>query len=697
METFDLVSPFEPSGDQPAAIKKLTNALRRGTKYQCLLGVTGSGKTFSMANVIAKLNKPTLVISHNKTLAAQLYEEFHDLFPHNAVEYFVSYYDYYQPEAYIPQRDIYIEKDASRNDDLDRLRLSATSTLVSRSDAIVVASVSCIFGLGSPDDYKASVIVLNVGDTLDRDDMLKKFVSLQYDRNDIDFKRGTFRVRGDVVEIHPAHEQFAYRIELFGDEIENLEMINPLTAESLGKLEKVFIFPAVHYIMPEDRVAEATENILEELDQRIMEFRRLGKLLEAQRLLARTKYDVEMLREVGYCSGIENYSRHLNGTELGAKPFTLVDYFPDDFLLIVDESHVTIPQVGAMFNGDRARKTTLVEHGFRLPSCLDNRPMRFEEFEGMWNQAVFVSATPGPYELKQCAGEIVEQIIRPTGLIDPPIEVLPARGQVPDLLQRIAERVSVSERVLVTTLTKRLAEDLSQFIEQEGFRCKYMHSDIDTLERVSILKELREGKFDVLVGVNLLREGLDLPEVSLVAILDADKEGFLRSETSLVQMIGRTARNVNAEVKLYADRITGSMQRAMDETQRRRKLQTAYNKKHGITPESIKKAIHSNLEQIVRAHKIAAEAIEASEEELDRTEFIAALEKEMLDAAEALEFERAAKLRDRIKELKGLPELVVTGAARKSAKGAGKGPAKKKPSSAKKGAKKRVHPRGQRD
>jgi len=656
-DRFELVSPFEPKGDQPAAIAKLTDAFCGGARYQCLLGVTGSGKTFTTANVLANLNRPVLVISHNKTLAAQLYEEFRELFPRNAVEYFVSYYDYYQPEAYIPQRDIYIEKDASRNDDLDRLRLSTTSTLVSRSDAVIVSSVSCIFGLGSPEDYKAAVCVLDVGASIDRDELLKRFVDLQYKRNDVDFKRGAFRVRGDVVELHPAHEQFAYRIEMFGDEIEKLEMFNPLSSQSLGKLERVFVFPAVHYVMPEERIASATGGILEELDKRVMELRRHGKLLEAQRLIARTKYDVEMLREVGYCSGIENYSRHLNGTAAGAKPYTLVDYFPKDFLLVIDESHATLPQIRGMYNGDRARKETLVEHGFRLPSCLDNRPMRFEEFQGMWNQVLFVSATPGPAELELCGGEVVEQIIRPTGLIDPPIEVRPARGQVPDLLQRIAQRAAAGERVLVTTLTKRLAEDLSGYIQQEGLRGKYLHSDVETLDRVAILKELREGKFDVLVGVNLLREGLDLPEVSLVAILDADKEGFLRSETSLIQMIGRTARNVNAEVVLYADKVTPSMKRAMDETTRRRTLQLKYNEEHGITPETVQKGIRSTLEKMVNAYKVAAEAVDLSEQELDQTELIALLEKEMLEAAETLEFERAARLRDRIKELKDLPSL----------------------------------------
>ncbi|MHC5111340.1 MAG: excinuclease ABC subunit UvrB [Planctomycetota bacterium] len=652
MSLFSIESPFEPRGDQPEAIEKLCQGYQGDHAMQCLLGVTGSGKTFTMANVMAKLNRPALVISHNKTLAAQLYEEFRDIFPRNAVEYFVSYYDYYQPEAYIPQRDIYIEKDASRNDDLDRLRLSATSSLVSRRDVVIVASVSCIFGLGSPDAYKASVIVLDTGKEIDRDDLLKRLVDLQYTRSDLDFKRGTFRVRGDVVEIHPAYEQFAYRIEMFGDEIEKLEMINPLSGESLGAQERIFIYPAVHYVLPEDRIEAAATAILEELELRLMQLRRVGKLLEAQRLQARTKYDVEMLREVGYCSGIENYSRHLNGTNEGDKPYTLMDYFPEDYLLIIDESHVTIPQVRAMYNGDRARKQVLVEHGFRLPSCLDNRPMRFEEFQGMWNQVLFVSATPGPFELDACKGEVVEQIIRPTGLVDPPIEVLPARGQVQDILQRIRERIAASERVLVTTLTKRLAEDLSSYVEQEGFRCRYMHADIDTLERVTILRELREGKFDVLVGVNLLREGLDLPEVSLVCILDADKEGFLRSETSLIQMIGRTARNVNAEVKLYGDRTTPSMQRAIDETNRRREIQLAYNEENDITPETINKEIRNSLERIVGAYKTAAEAVRASEDELDRTELVGMLEKEMLQAAEALEFEKAARLRDRINELK---------------------------------------------
>jgi len=657
-DRFQIVSPLKPAGDQPAAIEALVGTFSKGgPRHQTLMGVTGSGKTFTMANVIERLNRPTLIISHNKTLAAQLYEEFRELFPNNCVEYFVSYYDYYQPEAYIPARDIYIEKDSSRNDDLDRLRLSSTSAVVSRRDTLVVASVSCIFGLGSPDAYKASVMDLRVGMSMDRDHLLKKFVELQYDRNDIELKRATFRVRGDVVELYPAHEEFAYRIELFGDEIEKLATINPLTGQTLVKHTQLYIYPAVHYVMPPERIAEATAAIRDELEQRLMELRRVGKLLEAQRLAARTKYDIEMIQEVGYCSGIENYSRHLAGTPPGSKPYTLVDYFPKDFLLIVDESHATIPQIGAMYNGDRARKEVLVEHGFRLPSALDNRPMKFEEFEAMWDQVLFVSATPGPFELKRTGGEVVEQVIRPTGLLDPPITVKPARGQVPDLLHQIQARAAAGQRTLVTTLTKRLAEDLTGYIQQAGIKAAYLHSEIDTLERVEILRELREGKYDVVIGVNLLREGLDLPEVSLVAILDADKEGFLRSATSLIQTIGRCARHVDAEVFLYADKITAAMKQAMDETSRRRALQEAYNKEHGITPESIKKAIRKGLESEISARKTARDAIRASEEEFDVTESISDLEKEMMEAAEALDFEKAAMLRDRIKTLKAAPTL----------------------------------------
>ncbi|TWT40395.1 UvrABC system protein B [Phycisphaerae bacterium RAS1] len=679
MNDFRIVSPFEPRGDQPQAIEKLSTEFAAGKRFQTLLGVTGSGKTFSMAHVIARLNRPALVLSHNKTLAAQLYEEFRELMPHNAVEYFVSYYDYYQPEAYIPQRDIYIEKDSSRNDDLDRLRLAATSSIVSRRDVVVVASVSCIFGLGSPDEYKASVIRVAIGEPLDRDELLRSLVRLQYDRSDIELMRGKFRVRGDVVEIHPAHEEFAIRIEFFGDDVEAISLIHPLTGNLLQKRRDVFIYPAVHYVLPEDNLERALQTIQEELDERVMQLRHHGKLLEAQRLIARTKYDMEMLQEVGYCSGIENYTRHLNATAAGAKPYTLVDYFPKDFLLIIDESHATVPQIGAMYNGDRARKTVLVEHGFRLPSCLDNRPMKFDEFESMWNQVLFVSATPGPYELQKCEGEIVEQIIRPTGLLDPQIEVRAARGQVPDLLQQIQERAQAGQRTLVTTLTKRLAEDLAAYIEKAGLRGRYLHSEIDTLERVEILRELRLGQFDVLVGVNLLREGLDLPEVSLVAILDADKEGFLRSETSLIQMIGRCARNVNALVILYADRVTPSMQRAIDETSRRREIQSKYNQEHGITPESVRRAVRLGLLSEVAAMRRVREAVAADEGDYDRDELIAELEKEMLQAAEELDFEKAASVRDHIKRLKESPELrVAAGDARPAAAPAAKAAASRK-------------------
>ncbi|GJQ25112.1 MAG: UvrABC system protein B [Phycisphaerae bacterium] len=630
-----------------------------GKRFQTLMGVTGSGKTFTMAHVIAAMGKPTLVISHNKTLAAQLYEEFAELFPQNAVEYFVSFYDYYQPEAYIPARDIYIEKDSSRNDELDRLRLSATSAVVSRRDTIIVASVSCIFGLGSPDEYKASVIHIAVGQNHPRDELLKKFVNLQYERNDLELKRKAFRVRGDVIELHPAYEEIAYRVEMFGDEIERLATINPLTGKVLQTHDQLYIYPAVHYVMPQDRIEAAVAGIRQELDERLNYFRQQGKLLEAQRLAARTKYDLEMIQEVGYCSGIENYSRHLVGSPPGAKPYTLVDYFPGDFLLIVDESHATIPQIGAMYNGDRARKEVLVEHGFRLPSALDNRPMRFEEFENMWGQVLFVSATPGPYELKKCGGEVVEQVIRPTGLLDPVITVKPARGQVPDLLHQIQARAARGERTLVTTLTKRLAEDLAGYVQQTGIKGAYLHSEIDTIERLIILRELRDGKYDVLIGVNLLREGLDLPEVSLVAILDADKEGFLRSATSLIQTIGRAARNVNAEVFLYADKVTAAMQQAIDETTRRRALQEEYNRQHGITPETIKKAIRRGLEDQIAARKRARDAIHAPEDEFELTESIAELERQMLEAAESLEFERAASLRDRIKKLREVPALTI--------------------------------------
>jgi excinuclease ABC subunit B len=657
MPPFEVISSFQPQGDQPQAIDKLAAGVREGKRFQTLMGVTGSGKTFTMAHTIARLQKPTLVISHNKTLAAQLYEEFKDLFPHNAVGYFVSYYDYYQPEAYIPQRDIYIEKDSSRNDDLDRLRLSATSNLVSRPDVLLVASVSCIFGLGSPEDYRSSVIPLRKSEPIDRDQMLRKLIDLQYARNDVDFKRGTFRVRGDVVELHPSYEEFAYRIELFGDEITAIDAINPLTGEVLSSHDQIFIYPAVHYVIPEHRVHEGVRSIREELEQQVMHLRGQGKLLEAQRLLARTKYDLEMILEVGYCSGIENYSRHLDGRKPGQKPFTLIDYFPKDYLLIVDESHVTLPQLHAMYNGDQQRKQVLVEHGFRLPSAMDNRPLRFEEFREMWKQVVFVSATPGKYELESTGGEVVEQVIRPTGLVDPTIIVHPAQGQVPHLLEQIKKRAAIGERVLVTTLTKRLAEDLSAYIQEAGIRGRYLHSEIQTLERVEILNDLRRGDFDVLVGINLLREGLDLPEVSLVAILDADKAGFLRSETSLIQTIGRAARNVNAEVILYADQITPAMQKAMDETSRRRETQLKYNADHNITPQTIQKAIRTGIESEMKAHRAARNAIHENEQQFDQSELIRLLEQEMLEAAKNLEFERAAQLRDKVNELKGMPVI----------------------------------------
>ena len=657
MNEFKIHSEFQLQGDQPQAVDKLVAGVNADKKFQTLHGVTGSGKTFTMANVIQRIGKPALIISHNKTLAAQLYEEFKELFPDNAVEYFVSYYDYYQPEAYIPQRDIYIEKDASRNDDLDRLRLSTTTSLIGRNDVIVVASVSCIFGLGSPEDYKHSVVSATIGEQIDRNEFLGRLADIQYERNDIAFERGKIRVRGDAVDIWPSYESYAVRLEFFGDEIEKISYINPVSSEQLADDNQVFIYPAKHYVMAPDRIEAATISIKEELDQRLMHLRQEGKLLEAQRLQARTNYDIEMIKEVGYCSGIENYARHLAGLQPGAKPYTLIDYFGGDFLFFVDESHVTIPQIRAMYAGDRSRKQVLVDHGFRLPSAMDNRPLRFEEFENLWNQVVFVSATPAEFELEKSDGEIVEQIIRPTGLVDPEIYVHPASNQVPHLLEAIAERIKANERVLVTTLTKRLAEDLSSYIQKKGFRCKYLHSEIVTLERVDILRELRAGQFDVLVGINLLREGLDLPEVSLVAILDADKEGFLRSQTSLVQTIGRTARNVNATVHLYADKITGSMQRAMDETDRRREIQIEYNKEHGIKPETIKKEIRTGIETKLKARKTAQQAVHLTETEYDIVEMTAQVEKEMFAAAEALDFEKAAHLRDQLQELKDMPEL----------------------------------------
>jgi excinuclease ABC subunit B len=662
---FRIVSDYSPTGDQPQAIESLARSISSGRRHQTLLGATGTGKTFTMACVIEQVQKPTLIISHNKTLAAQLYEEMRELFPDNAVSYFVSYYDYYQPEAYIPQRDIYIEKDASRNDDLDRLRLAATSHLLSRDDVIVVASVSCIFGLGSPEAYRDRVLSVARGDRVDRRNVLLTLADMQYSRNDIDFQRGSFRARGDVIEVYPAYEQYAVRIELFGDEVDRLEFIHPTTGEVLAEESHVFIFPAVHYVLPEDQLERALTAISTELDARVTQLRHEGKLLEAQRLLARTKYDMEMIEEVGYCSGIENYAAPLEGRPPGSRPHTLLDYFRhvpgrdgDDWLLFIDESHVTVPQIRAMFNGDRARKEVLVEHGFRLPSALDNRPLKFEEFEEIVPRVVYVSATPAPYELEKSEGVVVEQIIRPTGLLDPTIEVRPARGQVADLIKQCADRAEKGERVLVTVLTKRLAEDLTSYLDEQGLRVRYLHSEIDTLERIEILRELREGNFDVLVGVNLLREGLDLPEVSLVGIVDADKTGFLRSTTSLVQTMGRSARNVNAHVIMYADVVTPQMQAAIDETQRRREKQLAYNTEHGITATTIRKAIRRGIERELQARRtarVAAGAREA-EEEYDREELIARLEDDMLEAARRLEFEQAARLRDQIAEIKAMPD-----------------------------------------
>ncbi|MGF1580823.1 MAG: excinuclease ABC subunit UvrB [Gemmataceae bacterium] len=650
---FELVSEFQPAGDQPKAIEELARGFQEGKRHQTLLGATGTGKTFTAAHLIAKLNKPALILAHNKTLAAQLFKEFKGFFPNNSVNYFVSYYDYYQPEAYIPQRDIYIEKDAAINENLDRLRLAATSALVSREDVIIVASVSCIYGLGSPSDYKAMMDYLAKGETTDREELLLKLVDIQYQRKDIEFQRGMFRVRGDVVEIWPAYEEVAFRIELFGDEVDALSVINPTSGETIKTLEEMYIYPAKHFVTPEERIKGAVEGIREELEQRLEQLKLEGKLLEAQRLSARTRFDLEMLLEVGHCSGIENYSRWLSNRKAGEPPYTLIDFFPEEFLIVIDESHVTLPQVRAMFAGDHSRKMTLVEHGFRLPSALDNRPLRFDEWEKRGQSVMFMSATPGPYELEKCEAEVVEQIIRPTGLVDPILHVRPARGQVPDLKKEIEERAKKNERVLVTTLTKRLAEDLSRYFKEGGLRCKWLHSELDAVERVQILRELREGGFDVLVGVNLLREGLDLPEVSLVAILDADKEGFLRSGTSLIQTIGRAARNVNAEVILYADKITDSMQMAMDETQRRRDLQLAYNKEHNITPKTVKTALISAVEEEIEAHKFVREVSGQKTDDYVTEEYLEELHKEMMEAAESMEFERAAEIRDRIAKLKG--------------------------------------------
>ena len=659
MIPFKLVSEFQPKGDQPQAIESLSEGVLEGDQQQVLLGVTGSGKTFTMANVIEKVQKPALVISHNKTLAAQLYGEFKELFPENAVEFFVSYYDYYQPEAYIPSTDTYIEKDTQINEVIDKMRHSATRSLLERNDVIIVASVSCIYGLGSPEAYHGMLLYLEKGMTINREEILSKLVEIQYERNDIDFHRGTFRVRGDVIEVFPAHEgNRAIRIELFGDEVDAISEIDPLRGRIIEPLEKVPIYPGSHYVTPPDRLQKAIQSIREELKERVGWSRSQNKLLEAQRLEQRTKFDLEMLQELGYCQGIENYSRHLTGRKPGEPPPTLLDYYPEDYLLFIDESHVTIPQLIGMYRGDRSRKETLVEYGFRLPSALDNRPLMFEEFEKRVRQVIYVSATPSEYEMKKSRERIVEQIIRPTGLSDPLLEVKPAKNQVDDLLGEIQKRVKKKERVLVTTLTKRMAEDLTEYYADLGIRVKYLHSDIDTLDRVEIIRDLRLGKFDVLIGINLLREGLDIPEVSLVAILDADKEGFLRSEKSLIQTFGRAARNVNGQVILYADKMTGSMDQAILETNRRRKIQEEFNRVHQITPQTVKKAVRNILASIYESDYFTIPALSDVREEYvpikEIPVMIQKLKKEMKEAANHLEFERAAEIRDKIQ---GLEEL----------------------------------------
>jgi excinuclease ABC subunit B len=654
MDNFKLITSFSPRGDQPKAIRELTKGIKKGQKHQVLLGVTGSGKTFTIANVIADVNRSTLVIAHNKTLAAQLYGEFRELFPENAVEFFVSYYDYYQPEAYIPTTDTYIEKDALINDDIDRLRHSATRAVLERRDTIVVASVSCIYGIGSPQDYMDMHLIIEEGMHTERDEILKKLIEMQYTRSDFDFRRGAFRVRGDMVEVYPSFSlDKGIRIEFFGNNIDALLEFDPLTGERIRRLDKLAVFPNSHWITPRERLEPALKNIEKEMEERVEYFLREGKALEAQRIEQRTRFDLEMLREFGYCHGIENYSRHLSGRAPGEPPYTLIDYFPEDFLIVIDESHATIPQIGGMYEGDRSRKQTLVNYGFRLLSALDNRPFKFTEFEHRVKQAIYISATPGPYELEKSNGRVVEQIIRPTGLIDPDLIVRPVTGQVDDLLGEIRKRAENNERVLVTTLTKKMAEDLSDYYINLNVRARYLHSDIDTLERVEILRDLRLGNFDVLIGVNLLREGLDLPEVSLVAILDADKEGFLRSERSLIQTAGRAARNINGEVILYADTVTGSMQRALQETERRRKIQEDYNRKMGITPETVKSNIKDILSSIYEADywTVPAAAEEKAEYGYDE-ETVKKLEAEMKEAAKKLEFERAAKMRDKIREIK---------------------------------------------
>ncbi len=653
---FKLTSDYKPRGDQGKAIEQLTRGVRDAEKHQVLLGVTGSGKTYTMAKVIEEANRPTLVLAHNKTLAAQLYHEFKSFFPHNAVEYFVSYYDYYQPEAYIPAGDVYIEKEATINDELDKLRLSATKSLFERRDCVIVASVSCIYGLGSPDAYYGMMMFIEKGQKIRREDITRRLVEILYERSDTDFRRGTFRVRGDIIEVFPTYEDMAYRIELWGDEVESLSQIDPLFGTVKQKYVRLPIYPKTHYVMSQETKARAVDSIKEELHWWEAELEKQGRMVESQRVHQRTMFDLEMIKSVGYCHGIENYSRHFSGRLPGEAPPTLLDYVPRDYLLFIDESHQTVPQLHGMYHGDRSRKETLVEYGFRLPSALDNRPLTFEEFEHRVNQAIYVSATPGPYELTKSAGVVVEQIIRPTGLVDPQVEVRPVKGQIDDLLHEIRERAARGERVLVTTLTKRMAEDLAEYYSEVGVRGRYMHSEIETLERIKILRDLRKGEFDVLIGINLLREGLDLPEVSLVAILDADKEGFLRSSGSLIQTMGRCARNLNGRAILYADNMTESMQRAMDETNRRRAIQQAYNEENGITPQSIVRPVEMALAQIVEADYVdVAEAAEGmpefkSQEELDA--YIAKLENDMREAAKRFEFEQAAKLRDSIKELR---------------------------------------------
>jgi len=654
---FKLVSNYQPRGDQGKAIEALVRGVFDREQHQVLLGVTGSGKTYTMAKVIEQANRPSLVMAHNKTLAAQLYHEFKSFFPHNAVEYFVSYYDYYQPEAYVPAADLYIEKEATINDELDKLRLSATRSLFERRDCLIVASVSCIYGLGSPEAYYGMLLFLEKGQKIKREDITRKLVEILYERTDGDFRRGTFRVRGDVIEVYPTYDDMAYRIELWGDDIESLSQIDPLFGTVKQKYVRLPIYPKTHYVMKEETRSSAVKTIKEELAWWEAELEKQGRLVEAQRVHQRTMYDLEMIKSVGYCHGIENYSRHFTGRLPGEPPPTLLDYFPRDYLMFIDESHQTVPQLHGMYHGDRSRKETLVEYGFRLPSALDNRPLTFEEFEHRMNQMVYVSATPGPYELTKSAGVVIEQIIRPTGLVDPPVDIRPVKGQIDDLLHEIRDRVSRGERVLVTTLTKRMAEDLSEYYTEVGVKCRYMHSEIETLERVKILRDLRKGEFDVLIGINLLREGLDLPEVSLVAILDADKEGFLRSSGSLIQTIGRCARNLNGRAILYADRMTDSMKKAMDETSRRRAIQEAYNLANGITPESIVRPLDMSLAKIIDADYADLASSEAdgipefkSQDELDA--YIAKLENEMRESAKRFEFEKAAKLRDTIKELR---------------------------------------------